>query len=73
MSESENSLIIPKANMNFITKTYDNTGKKKKAKILTWPNSTLCYFYKNNKIIHMNIQIPLQNVTNKNYFCTKQK
>ncbi len=72
MSESENSLVIPKANMNFITKTYDNTGKKKKAKILTWPNSTLCYFYKNNKIIHMNIQIPLQNVVNKNYFCTKQ-
>ena len=41
MSESENSLIIPKSNMNFITKTYDNSGKKKKAKILTWPNSTL--------------------------------
>ena len=72
MSESENSLVIPKANMNFITKTYENSGKKKRAKILTWPNSTLCYFYKNNKIIHMNIQIPLHNVKNKNYFCTKQ-
>ena len=72
MSESENSLVIPKSNMNFITKTYENSGKKKRAKILTWPNSTLCYFYKNNKIIHMNIQIPLHNVVNKNYFCTKQ-
>ena len=73
MSESENSLVIPKANMNFITKTYENSNKKKnRGKILTWPNSTLCYFYKNNQIIHMNIQIPLQNVVNKNYFCTKQ-
>ena len=35
MSESENSLVIPKSNMNFITKTYENSGKKKRAKILT--------------------------------------
>ena len=72
MNEPDVSQIIPKTNRTFFTKTYDTNKKKNRTKILTWPNSTLCYFYKNNKIIHMNIQIPLQNVINKNYFCTKQ-
>ena len=72
MNEPDINQIIPKTNRTFFTKTYDSNKKKNRTKILTWPNSTLCYFYKNNQIIHMNIQIPLQNVINKNYFCTKQ-
>ena len=72
-NEPDINQVIPKTNRTFITKIYGNSNKKKnKTKILTWPNSTLCYFYKNNKIIHMNIHIPLQNVVNKNYFCTKE-
>ena len=67
---------IPKGNRTFITKTYENDKKEKEKKnkklILTWPNSSICYFNRSNKIINVNIHIPLQNVTNKNYFCTKE-
>ena len=70
---------IPKSNRTFITKTYENEKKEKekeknnKKLILTWPNSSICYFNRSKKIINVNIHIPLQNVTNKNYFCTKEK
>ena len=60
---------VPKTSREFITKTY---GDEKNKKILTWPNSSICYFNRSNKIINVNIHIPMQNVTNKNYFCTKQ-
>ena len=68
---------IPKSNRTFITKTYENDKKEKeknnKKLILTWPNSSICYFNRSKKIINVNIHIPLQNVTNKNYFCTKER
>ena len=60
---------VPKSSREFITKTYENERNKK---ILTWPNSSICYFNRTNKIINVNIHIPMQNVTNKNYFCTKE-
>ena len=64
---------VPKSNREFITKTYENGNKKEKAiKILTWPNSSICYFNRSNKIINVNIHIPMQNVINKNFFCTKE-
>ena len=43
-----------------------------KKSMLTWPNSTLCYFNRSNKIINVNIHISQQNPVNKLYFCTKQ-
>ena len=63
---------VPKSNRVFITKTYENDNKEKNKKILTWPNSTICYFNRSNKIINVNIHIPMQNVINRNYFCTKE-
>ena len=64
---------IPKTNREFITKTYEKEDTKiNKKGIISWPNSTICYFNRSNKIINVNIHIPLQNVINRNYFCTKE-
>jgi hypothetical protein len=61
---------IPKTNREFITKTYEKEDTKiNKKGIISWPNSTICYFNRSNKIINVNIHIPLQNVINRNYFC----
>ena len=65
-------MVVPKSNREFITKTYENETNKEKKKILTWPNSTVCYFNRSNQIINVNIHIPMQNVVNRNYFCTKE-
>ncbi len=64
---------IPKINREFITKEYENENRNERnKKIMSWPNSTICYFNRSNKIINVNIQIPMQSIINKNYFCTKQ-
>jgi len=64
---------IPKSNREFITKEYESENKNSKnKKIMSWPNSTICYFNRSNKIINVNIQIPMQSIINKNYFCTKE-
>lgn len=65
--------IVPKKERMFITKAYIQKKKNYNIKIVTLPNSTMCYFYKDQKIINVRSHIPLQNVTNNNYFCTKEK
>jgi hypothetical protein len=64
--------IIPKKERMFITKAYIKKKKHYNIKIVTLPNSTMCYFYKDQKIINVRTHIPLQNVVNNNYFCTKE-
>ena len=59
---AKTSILSPNKNKNNYTKK----------SILTWPNSTLCYFNRSNKIINVNIHIPQHNPVNKRYFCTKQ-
>ena len=64
--------MIPKKKRIFITKVYMEKKKSKNIKLTILPKSTLCYFKKEKKIINVKTHIPLQNVLNKYYFCTKK-
>ena len=65
--------IVPKKERVFLTKSYIQKKKNYNVKLVTLPNSTLCYFYKDQKIINVRSPIPLQNVTNNLYFSTKER
>ena len=64
--------LIPKKERLFITKTFKKK-QSNKIKIISLPNSKKCYFTKKNKIIKKITNIPLKNVINNYYFCTKEK